>query len=143
MGDPLTEFPVTIDIPVVWGEMDALQHVNNIVYFRYFESARMAYFEEIGALAIMRESGIGPILASIRCDYKFPLTYPDRVDVGARIRDVEADRFLMQYVAVSRRAERVAARGEGLIVSYDYHAGRKCPLPSLLRERIDALENRV
>lgn len=143
MGDPLTEFPVTIDIPVVWGEMDALQHVNNIVYFRYFESARMAYFEEIGALAIMRESGIGPILASTRCDYKFPLTYPDRVDVGARIHDVEADRFLMQYIAVSRRTERVAARGEGLIVSYDYRAGRKCPLPNLLRERIDALENRV
>ena len=44
--EKLTErYPVVIEIPVAWGEMDAFQHLNNIVYFRYFESARIAYFE--------------------------------------------------------------------------------------------------
>jgi acyl-CoA thioester hydrolase len=37
-------YPVVIEIPIAWGEMDAFQHVNNIFYFRYFESARIAYF---------------------------------------------------------------------------------------------------
>ncbi|MCZ6911333.1 MAG: acyl-CoA thioesterase, partial [Proteobacteria bacterium] len=39
----LDDYPVVIELPVVWGEMDAFDHVNNIIYFRYFESARIAY----------------------------------------------------------------------------------------------------
>ena len=44
MNSPVADYPVVIETPVAWGEMDAYGHVNNIVYFRYFESARIAYF---------------------------------------------------------------------------------------------------
>ncbi len=53
----LEGFPVVVEIPVLWGDMDAFQHVNNVTYFRYFESARIAYFERIGALEFMKEKG--------------------------------------------------------------------------------------
>lgn len=139
----LKTYPVVIELPVAWGEMDALRHVNNIVYFRYFESARMAYFTRLDIWDYMNETGIGPILASTGCRFKLPLTYPDTVSVGARISDIEADRFNMLYVAVSHRHERVAAEGEGLIVSYDYHALRKAPLPVEIKKRIEALEGSV
>jgi len=43
----MSDYPVVVDIPVAWGEMDAYGHLNNIVYFRYFETARMAYFERL------------------------------------------------------------------------------------------------
>ena len=47
MNHLLDGFPVVTEIPVAWGEMDALQHVNNVTYFRYFETARIDYFKHI------------------------------------------------------------------------------------------------
>jgi acyl-CoA thioester hydrolase len=134
------DFPVVIEIPVAWGDMDAMGHVNNAVYFRYFESARIAYFERVGFLREMARTGVGPILAATRCRFRRPLTYPDRVWVGAAARDVEGDRFLMLYRIVSSALEEVAAEGDGLIVSYDYRQKRKAPLPGAVRARIEAIE---
>ena len=51
---------MVIEIPVAWGEMDSMGHVNNIVYFRYFETARMNYLERIGFIEEMNRTGIGP-----------------------------------------------------------------------------------
>lgn len=139
----LAPFPVVISLPVVWGEMDAFNHVNNIVYFRYFESARIAYFERLLLLEYQRAHGIGPILGQIGCRFKFPLTYPDTVRVGVRVTEIGADRFVMEHVVVSERHGREAARGEGVAVSYDYAAGRKTALPPEIVARIRALEGTV
>ena len=136
-------YPVVIELPVAWGEMDALRHVNNIVYFRYFESARMAYFTRLDIWDYMNETGIGPILASTACKFRLPLVYPDTVSVGTRISSVEADRFVMKYVVVSHRHAKVAAEGEGLVVSYDYRALRKTALPDEIKRRIEVLEQGV
>ncbi len=136
MADLLTSFPVIIDVPVAWGEMDALQHVNNSVYFRYFESARMAYFEAINYMDFMQETGVGPILAATKATFKLPLTYPDTVSVGAKVSQMQEDRFLMEYKAFSRKNNLIAAVGDGLIVSYDYRNNRKAPVPELIKKRI-------
>jgi acyl-CoA thioester hydrolase len=142
LEDLLAGFPVIIETPVAWGEMDSLLHVNNTVYFRYFESARMTYFERIGFWDHMNETGIGPILASTSCRFKLPLTYPDAVLIGAAVPAVDDDRFTMRYAVASRRHRRIAAEGEGLIVAYDYRQLRKAPLPAEIRERIHELEGR-
>ena len=142
MLELLEGYPVVIEVPVAWGEMDSLRHVNNIVYFRYFESARMAYFHRVGFWDYMDETGVGPILASTQCRFRLPLTYPDTVSVGARVAEVEGDRFTMKYVVVSQGQRKVAAEGDGLIVSYDYRALRKAPLPDEIKERIRVLEGR-
>jgi acyl-CoA thioester hydrolase len=137
----LTAFPVSVDIAIAWGEMDAFQHVNNIVYFRYFETARIAYFRKIGYTRLMKETGVGPILADTRCRYRIPLTFPDTVRVGARISEVGEDRFLMNYRVFSLNHQKVAADGEGLVVSFDYRQQCKTPLPSLVKDRIHSLES--
>jgi acyl-CoA thioester hydrolase len=136
----LEGYPVVIEVPVAWGEMDSLQHVNNIIYFRYFESARMAYFNELDIWTYMDETGIGPILASTECRFKLPLSYPDTVSVGTRITGIAEDRFVMKYMVISHRHQRIAAEGEGLVVSYDYREKRKAPLPHAIRMRIESLE---
>jgi acyl-CoA thioester hydrolase len=136
----LEGYPVIIEIPVAWGEMDSLQHVNNIIYFRYFESARMAYFNELDIWTYMEETGIGPILASTRCKFRIPLSYPDTVSVGTKVTNVEDDRFLMTYVVVSHQHRKVAAEGEGVIVSYDYREKKKARLPQTIKTRIESLE---
>ncbi|MBL0713735.1 MAG: acyl-CoA thioesterase [Desulfosarcina sp.] len=139
----LEDYPVVIEIPVAWGEMDAFGHVNNIVYLRYFESARIAYFEKLKVMQAMAATGIGPILAETRCRYKLPLTYPDTVSVGAKIVELMADRFLMHYRVVSHRHGKVAAEGDGRVVPYDFGAQTKTPLPEVISDRIRALEGLV
>ncbi len=140
MENLLHGFPVVVELPVAWGEMDAFNHVNNIVYFRYFESARIAYFEKLNLMLFMEQTGIGPILASTHCRYKIPLTYPDTIAVGARIARLEADRFTMEYSIVSQQHQKIAAEGDGVIVSYDYRANKKAPMPAELTRRIVELE---
>ena len=140
MNESLAGFPVVIDIPVAWGEMDALRHVNNIVYFRYFESARIAYFEKLRFWEFMNQTGVGPILASIKCKFKIPLTYPETVSVGTRIPSIEQDRFVMEYRAVSHKSQAIAAEGEGVVVSYNYRESKKTPLPEEMKQRILTLE---
>lgn len=139
--DALADFPVVISLSVRWGDMDAFRHVNNTVYFRYFESARIAYFERTGiSTAGDNTAAIGPILASTSCRFKAPLTYPDAVRVGARVTEIGDDRFTMAYSVTSERLSREAARGDGVIVAYDYAAARKAPLPASWRQAIEALE---
>ena len=140
MSKLLEGYPAVIEVPVAWGEMDAFQHVNNIVFFRYFESARIAYFDRVDMAHIQEVTGVGPILASTHCRFRIPLTYPDRVFVGARVTQVEADRFTMEYCVVSNAAQKVAADGEGVIVAYAYKEKRKALLPEELKQRILALE---
>lgn len=136
----LAGYPVVVEIPVAWGEMDSFQHVNNVVYFRYFESARIAYSEKIGLQEYKKKTGIGPILGSTSCKYKLPLTYPDTVSVGAKVTEMEEDRFAMNYVVVSHRHQKIAAEGDGVIVMYDYREGKKTVMPAEIRARIIALE---
>ncbi len=135
----LKQYPVVVVTPVAWGDMDAFAHVNNTVYFRWFETARIAYFERI-LLDIGTPKGVGPILASTSCRFKVPLTYPDTVHLGARVRELGDDRFVMEYAVFSARQGRLAARGEGLVVSYDYKLGRKAPVPPEWRARVMELE---
>ncbi len=78
----LAEFRVVITLPVQWGDQDAFGHVNNTVYFRWFESARIAYFARIGLSHALNADPIAPILASISCDYRRPITFPDTVQIG-------------------------------------------------------------
>ena len=118
--------------------MDAFQHVNNIVYFRYFETARIAYFHK--TQIITTDNLVGPILAKTNCTFITPLRYPDEVLCTATVEDVMRDRFLMTYHVYSLSTEKIAAKGTGLIVSYDYKDQCKVDLPSDWRTQIAILQ---
>lgn len=138
-AEALEGFPVRVEIPVAWGDMDAFGHVNNVVYFRYFESARIACFEAVDYMALTASSGLGPILAATDCRFRLPLEYPDTVTAAARIGTIEADEFMMHYRVYSHRHQRLAAEGSGRIVSYDYRNKCKAPIPQELAARLAAL----
>jgi acyl-CoA thioester hydrolase len=136
----LAGFPVVVEQAVVWGEMDAYRHVNNVVYFRYFENARLEYFRRLGWPELEEATGVGPILAATQARFRRPLTYPDSIAVAARVREVGADRLTLEHRIVSRRLQAVATEGEGVIVTYHYGRGEKVPVPDELRRRIAELE---
>ncbi len=131
---------VTLEVPLHWGEMDAFGHVNNTVYFRWFESARMSYFERLGWPVLQGETGVGPILHSTQARFRAPLVWPDTVTVATRVSAVAEDRFTMLYEVRSRNLGRIAAEGSGLIVAFDYRTLSKAALPAKIRERIAEIE---
>lgn len=137
----LEEYPVTVERNLEWGDMDAFNHVNNTVYFRFFENARMAYFAKIKLAEEMKNSGIGPILKSTSCVFRLPLTFPDTIIVGAKVDKIEADRFFMKFAVYSQHHRRIAAEGEGVIVSFNYRTGEKAPLSAIVIQAIELLEN--
>ena len=139
--DLLADYPVVVPIAVAWGDMDAYQHVNNVVYLRWFESARIAYFL---ATSVVVDAGmpvgVGPILATATCRFRAPVTFPDSVRVGIRVREVGADRFTMEYAIASDKLGRVVATGDGVVVAVDYATGNKAPLPAAWRRGIESVE---
>ena len=119
---------------VNWGDMDAFGHINNTVYFRYFENIRMAYFEKTSVNEHKNATQIGPILASTQCQFRAPLTYPDHIHIGTRIKELEKieqgeKRFTMEYAVFSEQQDCIAAKGEGLIVYNNYNEGKSCAIP--------------
>lgn len=115
------------DIAVQWGEMDAAKHVNNTVYLRYAEAARIEFFREVGISDDF--TSIGPILGYQDCKYIFPLTHPDTARCGTRVREVLHDRLVLECAIYSARHERLAALSTQEIVPYDYENLRKVELP--------------
>jgi acyl-CoA thioester hydrolase len=135
----LAHFPILVRTMVHWGEMDAYGHVNNTVFFRYFETARIAYLDRCGFLTAYARDRVGAILHSTSCRFRRPLFYPDEVLIGARTLDVSADRFTMGYRIVSLAQNAVAADGTGVIVAYDYAANTKTALPGTVRAGVETL----
>jgi len=140
MDTALGRYPVSVEVPVAWGEMDAFQHVNNVVYHRWLETARIAYFERLGLIDRVREEGVGPILARTVIDYRRPLAYPDVVRVDVTVSRIGGSSFTMGYRVWSEAQRAEAATGESVIVVYDYRAARSAPVDEKLREAILALE---
>ena len=132
-------YHVVITLPVQWGEQDAFQHVNHAVYFRWFESARIAFWDRVGLWDMVKLSRVGPILAAVSCDYRRQLTYPDTVHVGSRVVRLGRTSFTMKQVVVSSAQRAVAAEGQSTIVVFDYAASASTPIPAGLRQAIEHL----
>ncbi|USE02249.1 acyl-CoA thioesterase [Vibrio sp. SCSIO 43133] len=137
MESLLKDYSVVTEIPVAWGEMDALNHVNNAVYFRYFETARLDYFSHINLMEDMAVTNIGPVLGETYCRYKLPVTYPDTLLVGSRINEVQQDRFKMEYQVVSKKLGKVTTTGTATIVMFDFTTNQKALISDKLMSAIE------
>lgn len=139
---PLLEgYPDTLALPVQWGEQDAFGHVNNTVYFRWCESARLSYLEKVGLRAEAPSGTVGPILAHIGCNFRLPVKYPDAVAVGSRVTRLGRSSFEMEHRIVSERLGLVAEATSTLVV-YDYSLAKSVAIPEELRTAIEAMEGR-
>jgi acyl-CoA thioester hydrolase len=133
--------PVRVTIVVAWGEMDAFGHVNNTVYLRWFESARIEYFRQVGMLERMATDRVGPILARTEIDYRVPVLWPDTVQVDVGVEKVGRSSFVMVYRVTSEsKGGAVVAEGKTVIVQLDYTSGAAVPLDEATRARMAALD---
>ena len=141
MVENLGNWPISIEISVQWGDMDALKHVNNTVFLTWMETARMAYFEECGMMDTFESEKIGPILAAIKADFLAPVVYPDTVVVHTTISKMGRSSFDMAYkIKSSANGGELVATGSATGVMCDYSSGSSTPISEDLRARITDLE---
>jgi acyl-CoA thioester hydrolase len=136
----LSGHPVVVTLPVQWGDQDAFGHVNGVVYFRWFETARVEYLNQSGLGHLMSQVGTGPILASIKCDYRRQLKHPDTIEVSASISEIGKSSMKMRHVLFSQAQQAVAAEAESTVVMFDYASQRPTRVPDSVREQIKKLE---
>lgn len=136
----LGEFPVVIPVQLHSGDQDAFGHVNNTVYLRWSETARIEYLTRIGIWPLSAIEKVGPILAHISCNFLYPLTYPDTAYVGARVTAIGNRSFNMVHKIVSASHGVVAADLESTLVLFDYNTSKPVPVPTPMRNAIGKLE---
>ncbi len=118
-----------------WGDMDAFGHVNNVQFFRYLESARVAYSREIIA-SILKAEGESIILADMRCSFRRQLTWPGELDIYTRSARVGRTSIgLAQIICLAGESE-IIASAESVIVWFDFGAQQPVPVPENLRKRL-------
>jgi acyl-CoA thioester hydrolase len=136
----LQDFPVKLEILVQWRDMDMAHHVNNVVYLKWFEYARVEYLMQLADYQSNLFGGVAMVIASQQCKYVFPVTFPDTVVAGIRITEVTEDRYTMECHMVSKKHQRLAAIASAVVVAFDLQKQQKTPLPTALKDKVLSLE---
>jgi acyl-CoA thioester hydrolase len=124
-------------VPMRWGEMDALGHMNNVSYFRYLEQARISWFDSLGIG--YRPGSEGPILGTLSCKYVKPAIYPVDIEVTTYVGKAGRSSFMMAH-EMYRAGEpaELYAEAEAVMVWIDISQGKSRPLPEWMRKHLDA-----
>lgn len=133
--------------------MDSFQHINNVQYLKYQEDARLKFFDEFlkeinpsnfDIKGFNEGTSIGPILSNTSCSYKYPLTYPDKILVGATILqgDMSHDRYKLTHAIWSLKHQRIVSDGYGTVVSYDFANSKVSPIPDVMKLAIETVLQR-
>ena len=125
-----------IVIPIRWGDMDAMAHVNNTIYFRYMEIARLDWLFKVGAG--VGASGEGPIVINAFCNFLRQLEFPGDVRVTTFVAN-PGRTSVESYHALERTDEPgvVYAEGGARMVWTDYAAKRSAPMPDWFRALVE------
>lgn len=132
-------YPVILITKVQWGDMDALNHVNNVVYFKYLENTRLTVMEQLGIFPRLFEEGTGLVISDARCRYKAPVVFPDTLHIGVRVEIVGADQIVFHYALFSEQMQRVAAEAETIQVCVNPQTGRRTPMPDWFKAALETL----
>ncbi|MCA3181123.1 MAG: thioesterase family protein [Burkholderiaceae bacterium] len=122
-------------IPIRWGDMDAMGHVNNTVYFRYMEQCRISWFGAMGILA--GPDGHGPIIVNASCTFRRELVYPGTVLVRTFVGEFGRTSVETTYELVrTDDPATVYADGAAKVVWIDFPKRRSEPWPDSVRQAI-------
>jgi len=133
-------FLYPMKIAVQWGEMDALNHVNNVIYFKYFEIARIEYFGKTGIWDEFQQHGIVVVLGKIECNFLRPLVFPEEIEVMSRVKLIGNSSLVLEQAVYSAK-KGLCACGDAVVVCTDPATGRKTNMPRQLKEHISMIEN--
>ncbi len=124
-------------IPVRWGDMDAYHHINNAMYLRYMEEARIQLLYQAGIK--MDGRGLGPVIVNASCTFLLPVTYPDTLVIECYIGDPGRSSFMSYYKLYSQsQQDRLVCEGSAKIVWIDPAENKSVPLPAKILDIIQS-----
>lgn len=132
-------FNHVVPISVRWGEMDALGHVNNTVFYRYSEDGRLDYIGRMTGDGPSR-SAVGPILADLRCSFLQQLRFPATVEIATRTQAIGRSSLKVQQALFRVGEAAPVAVYEAVVVWFDYGTQKSVPVPEDVRGRIREIE---
>lgn len=123
-------------MPIRWGDMDTYGHVNNTVYFRYMEQARVEWIEDMGVP--VRPGGNGPVIINASCTFLIPMTYPGMVEVRTYVGHPGRSSVQTYVEMLIEGDERIFAEGAAKVVWMDTQTGKSVALPDHVRALLEA-----
>jgi acyl-CoA thioester hydrolase len=129
-------------VPTRWMDNDVYGHVNNVVYYAYFDTVINRYLITEGGLDIVRGEVLGLCVES-QCRYRKPIAFPDDVDAGLRVRKVGRSSVTYEVGIFARGQDDAAAEGSFVHVFVDRTSRRATPIPEPLRSALARIESAV
>ena len=138
-------WPITTEIPVLWGDMDSFGHVNNIIYLKWCETSRvelMCKIWDLDALSmskILSENGMGPILANFNTNYRIPISCPDTIYVKTRVKHIGNTSFGIEHQITSKNnGSKIVVDADSVVVMVNYKTGEKIQIDEENRKRLES-----
>jgi acyl-CoA thioester hydrolase len=122
-------------MPIRWGDMDAMGHVNNTVYFRYLEQARIEWFSQMGCDP--DPTGEGPVIINAHCTFLRQLKYPGEIEVLTFVGELGRSSFeTTQEIRRVEEPETIAAAGGAKVVWVNFPMEKSVALPEEIRRKL-------
>jgi acyl-CoA thioester hydrolase len=128
-----------LNVRIDWSEVDLFGHVNNVMYAKYMQAARVHFMEELGIMKTYHEQKIGFMVAATSVIYLKPLFYPGSIKVKTLVKEIKNTSFILTHEIINQNDE-LAAKGEDVIVYFDFNKHEKMALNAAL---IKLLESRT
>lgn len=137
--EPKNAYAVFRAIGTRWMDNDVYGHVNNVVYYSWFDTAVNAYLVEQGALDLEAGKTIGLVVETC-CNYFAPLAFPQQVEVGLRVARIGASSVRYEVGVFAQNGELTAAKGHFVHVYVDRASRRPVPLPTHLKSVLEKIQ---
>ncbi len=137
-----SNFHVNLELRIDWSELDYFGHVNNVSFFKYIQSARVNYWENIGLNSFHSNFNIGPMLASCKCDFKQPLYFPGSVKIISQLEFIKHTSFGIHHRLINDKGE-LSAEANDVMVMFDFNKNEKVKFPDEIRTNLGKLAMEV
>jgi acyl-CoA thioester hydrolase len=127
-----------LPIQTRWSDNDAYGHVNNVVYYSWFDTVVNEYLIAAGALDIQASTVVG-LVVQTQCSYFSELAFPQRVDAGLRVAHAGRSSVRYELALFGALADTASAQGHFVHVYIDRASRRPVPLPAPLRAAVERL----
>lgn len=125
-----------ITLRIDWSETDSFGHVNNVMFMKYAQAARLNYVEAIGLMKMHRTQKIGFMVAEVNCQFKKELHFPGYVTITTKVAFIKTTSFSLEHTIANSDGETVAIAKDVLVV-FDFNKNEKCPIPGEIRKLME------
>jgi len=125
-----------LQLRIDWSELDLFGHVNNVSYFKYIQSSRLNYWEQLGIDATKYPKPLGVMLASCTCKFMKPLFYPDTITLKVSLDFIKNTSFGFHHQILNSKNE-IVAEAYDVMVMFNFEKNEKVLIPDELRKLME------